>query len=104
MSLVCLCIVGMDEVCGSVRFGRGLCRVERDRQQIVCHLRSLEVSLWFLRRFTNLRVWPNNVLVISRTLDVFYELAAGFSSSRMLCQVEAVRYMIANHGVRPAAI
>uniref|UniRef100_A0A7R9U4R6 Importin N-terminal domain-containing protein n=1 Tax=Pinguiococcus pyrenoidosus TaxID=172671 RepID=A0A7R9U4R6_9STRA len=46
----------------------------------------------------NLKYWGGESDIIHRSLSLLSDMASGFSSSKLLINLEVVKYMIANHG------
>jgi exportin-7 len=46
---------------------------------------------------TNLKYWPNDEDVVRNTLELFYELASGYSSSKLLLSLDTVRTLLQRH-------
>ena len=45
----------------------------------------------------NLKYWPEESEIIGRTLELFLEMAGGYSSAKMLLNLDTVRYFARNH-------
>ena len=45
----------------------------------------------------NLKYWPEEAEIIGKTLELFLEMAGGYSSAKMLLNLETVRYFARNH-------
>lgn len=45
----------------------------------------------------NLKFWGNSGEVIEKTLDLFMEIASGYSSGKLLLGLETVHYLLGNH-------
>ncbi|CAN0003563.1 unnamed protein product, partial [Choristocarpus tenellus] len=45
----------------------------------------------------NLKYWPNDHEVVSRTLSLFLDMASGYSSSKMLLGLDTVKFLMRNH-------
>jgi len=45
----------------------------------------------------NLKYWPTNEEVISKTLELFHDMASGYSSSKLLLTLDTVKYLLMNH-------
>ncbi|GMI06261.1 hypothetical protein TrVE_jg13515 [Triparma verrucosa] len=45
----------------------------------------------------NLKYWPSNEEVISKTLELFHDMASGYSSSKLLLTLDTVKYLLMNH-------
>ncbi|CAN0057585.1 unnamed protein product, partial [Discosporangium mesarthrocarpum] len=45
----------------------------------------------------NLKYWPNDYEVVSRTLTLFLDMASGYSSSKMLLGLDTVKFLMRNH-------
>ncbi|ORY07504.1 exportin-7-like protein [Basidiobolus meristosporus CBS 931.73] len=46
---------------------------------------------------TNLKYWGNNSRIISKTLNLFNELASGYSSVRLLQNLDTAKFILRNH-------
>mmetsp|Transcript_1464 Transcript_1464/g.3889 ORF Transcript_1464/g.3889 Transcript_1464/m.3889 type:complete len:1109 (-) Transcript_1464:452-3778(-) len=46
----------------------------------------------------NLKYWGGEVDIIHRSLGLLSDMASGFSSSKLLINLEVVKYMLSNHG------
>lgn len=45
----------------------------------------------------NLKYWPDNHEVVSKTLQLFLDMASGYSSSKMLLGLDTVKFLMHNH-------
>ena len=45
----------------------------------------------------NLKYWPEDEDVVSKTLELFYDMASGYSSSKLLLTLDTVKYLMMNH-------
>ena len=45
----------------------------------------------------NLKYWPEDQEIVSKTLDLFHDMAGGYSSSKLLLTLETVRFLAKNH-------
>jgi exportin-7 len=45
----------------------------------------------------NLKFWGNDEIVIDKTLGLFFEIASGYSSGKLLLGLETVQYLIGHH-------
>jgi exportin-7 len=45
----------------------------------------------------NLKFWPEEQEIVSKTLDLFHDMAGGYSSSKLLLTLETVRFLAKNH-------
>jgi len=45
----------------------------------------------------NLKFWPEEQEIVSQTLDLFHDMAGGYSSSKLLLTLETVRFLAKNH-------
>ncbi|CAM9455170.1 unnamed protein product, partial [Phaeothamnion confervicola] len=45
----------------------------------------------------NLKYWPDEEDVVGRTLQLFLDMASGYSSSKMLLGLDTVKYLVQNH-------
>ncbi|CCI50333.1 unnamed protein product [Albugo candida] len=45
----------------------------------------------------NLKFWGNNEVIVSKTMDLFFEIASGYSSGKLLLGLETVQYLIGHH-------
>lgn len=51
----------------------------------------------FLQIGNNLKYWPDNHDVVSKTLQLFLDMASGYSSSKMLLGLDTVKFLMRNH-------
>jgi exportin-7 len=47
----------------------------------------------------NLKYWPEEQEIVGRTLELFHDMAGGYSSSKLLLTLETVRYLARHHTV-----
>ena len=45
----------------------------------------------------NLKYWPEDQEIVSKTLELFHDMAGGYSSSKLLLTLETVRFLAKNH-------
>jgi exportin-7 len=45
----------------------------------------------------NLKFWPDEQDIVAKTLDLFHDMAGGYSSSKLLLTLETVRFLAMNH-------
>ena len=45
----------------------------------------------------NLKYWPNDEAVVAKTLELFYDMASGYSSSKLLLTLDTVKYLLLHH-------
>lgn len=45
----------------------------------------------------NLKFWGEDEIIISKTLELFFEIASGYSSGKLLLGLETVQYLIGHH-------
>ncbi|GMI31150.1 hypothetical protein TrRE_jg11440 [Triparma retinervis] len=45
----------------------------------------------------NLKYWPNDEDVVAKTLELFYDMASGYSSSKLLLTLDTVKYLLMHH-------
>lgn len=45
----------------------------------------------------NLKYWPDDHEVVSKTLQLFLDMASGYSSSKMLLGLDTVKFLMRNH-------
>eukprot|EP00339_Tiarina_fusa_P025551 CAMPEP_0117081488 /NCGR_PEP_ID=MMETSP0472-20121206/57423_1 /TAXON_ID=693140 ORGANISM="Tiarina fusus, Strain LIS" /NCGR_SAMPLE_ID=MMETSP0472 /ASSEMBLY_ACC=CAM_ASM_000603 /LENGTH=1120 /DNA_ID=CAMNT_0004809417 /DNA_START=198 /DNA_END=3560 /DNA_ORIENTATION=+ len=45
----------------------------------------------------NLKYWPDEEDIVAKTLDLFHDMAGGYSSSKLLLNLETVRFLAMNH-------
>ncbi len=45
----------------------------------------------------NLKYWPDDEDVVAKTLELFYDMAAGYSSSKLLLSLETVNFLLHHH-------
>lgn len=45
----------------------------------------------------NLKYWPDDYEVVSKTLQLFLDMASGYSSSKMLLGLDTVKFLMHNH-------
>lgn len=66
---------------------------------LVDHLRGpcLSFFAWDKQIGNNLKYWPDNHEVVSRTLQLFLDMASGYSSSKMLLGLDTVKFLMRNH-------
>jgi exportin-7 len=46
---------------------------------------------------SNLKYWAGNQTIVSRTLTLFFDLAMGYSSSRLLLKLDLINYVMEHH-------
>lgn len=46
---------------------------------------------------TNLQFWGDNETIIKQTLELFNDLASGYSALRNLRKIDAIQYLLQNH-------
>jgi exportin-7 len=45
----------------------------------------------------NLKFWPDEQEIVAKTLELFHDMAGGYSSSKLLMTLETVRFLAAHH-------
>lgn len=58
---------------------------------------TVVVNMMVTKIGNNLKFWGEVEVVISKTLALFFEVASGYSSGKLLLGLETVQYLIANH-------
>ncbi|KAE9016975.1 Exportin-7-A [Phytophthora fragariae] len=58
---------------------------------------TLVVNMMVTKVGNNLKFWGETEVVISKTLALFFEVASGYSSGKLLLGLETVQYLIGNH-------
>lgn len=53
---------------------------------------------------TNLRYWGESEGLVDDTLALLLEMTAGYSSSRLLAELDAMKYMVGHHTVCDALL
>jgi exportin-7 len=58
---------------------------------------TIVVNMIVTKVGNNLKFWGEDEVVISKTLDLFFEIASGYSSGKLLLGLETVQYLIGHH-------
>lgn len=58
---------------------------------------TIVVNMIVTKIGNNLKFWGDDEVVISKTLDLFFEIASGYSSGKLLLGLETVQYLIGHH-------
>ncbi|EEY55154.1 exportin-like protein [Phytophthora infestans T30-4] len=58
---------------------------------------TVVVNMMVTKVGNNLKFWGGTEVIISKTLVLFFEVASGYSSGKLLLGLETVQYLIGNH-------
>lgn len=58
---------------------------------------TVVANLIVMKMANNLKYWPEDADIVGRTLGLLLEMAGGYSSAKMLLNLETVRFFVRNH-------
>uniref|UniRef100_A0A6U5ELX6 Importin N-terminal domain-containing protein n=1 Tax=Corethron hystrix TaxID=216773 RepID=A0A6U5ELX6_9STRA len=90
-------VVGM----GTLKLDSGLNTKQKVYERMFEHMgmgdHTTVANLIITKVANNLKFWPNEEDIVSKTLELFLEMASGYSSSKLLLTLETIHYLMSHH-------
>mmetsp|Transcript_50614 Transcript_50614/g.98983 ORF Transcript_50614/g.98983 Transcript_50614/m.98983 type:complete len:1106 (+) Transcript_50614:331-3648(+) len=90
-------VVGM----GTLKLDSGLNTKQKVYERMFDHMgmgdHTTVANLIITKVANNLKFWPADEEIVSRTLELFLEMASGYSSSKLLLTLDTIHYLMSHH-------